>query len=168
MGRLVEPVRSVSSPSIDDSGAGVARKREGDKPTPSFATQGTAETAGGDGYWERVAKYIPGEIVAGYLSIIGILKTVPVDDTALLYVAWGAFFLCLILTPIYFRAFAKQGQPRRVHMIVSTLAFAFWAYALGGVFEMIGWHKPWLGSILLVAFTLVSGAIPPEKAKGES
>lgn len=34
----------------------------------------------GDDYPDRVAKYIPGEIIAGYLAIIGFLESASPDD----------------------------------------------------------------------------------------
>jgi hypothetical protein len=47
-----------------------------------------------DDYLTRVAKNIPSEIVAGYLSLLGILKTVKPGDEALKPVSWGLVVLC--------------------------------------------------------------------------
>jgi hypothetical protein len=144
MGRLVEPSD--------------AERSSGRSPLRSIAD------AGND-YAARVAKYVPAEIVAAYLSLLGILNTVPREDPIRVIVAWGALVLCLVLTPVYFRLLARAGQPCVVQMVVSTAAFVVWAYALGGAFEMVGYHKPWLGSILLVCFTLISGLVRPAQRR---
>jgi hypothetical protein len=128
-------------------------------------TVSLTENAGGNAneYFERVAKYIPGEVLAGYLAVNGIIQSVDASkERALPAAAWGVFILCLFLTPIYFNQMAKPGQPKRLNMLVATIAFAVWAYALGGVFNLVGVYKPWLASILLVVFTLVSGAVVPK------
>ena len=131
------------------------------EPVPSGA-----RLAGSEGelntYLERTAKYIPGEIIAGYLGINGILASVSTDQGSLRQLVYVmTFLLCLALTPVYFNRIAKQGEPRRLQMILSTIAFLVWAYSLGGVFTAFGIHIPWLGSILLIVFTLVSGAFAP-------
>jgi hypothetical protein len=128
----------------------------------------TLTGGGGDSneYFERVAKYIPGEILAGYLTINGIVQSVDAaKEAALPYAAWAVFGLCLVLTPVYFNSMAQPGQPKKLHMFVSTIAFVVWAYALGGVFALAGIYRPWLASLILVAFTLVSGAIKPHRSE---
>jgi hypothetical protein len=115
-----------------------------------------------DGYFARVAKYIPGEIVALYIGAAGILKTVGKEDARLVPpVYWGIFLICLVLTPIYLSRTALKGQPKRIHLIVSTVAFVVWAYALGGLPDLMSWYRSWLGSLGLLAFSAISGAIEP-------
>jgi hypothetical protein len=113
-------------------------------------------------YAERITKYIPGEILAGYLAINGILASVTAtqeDVRRWVYVV--TFALCLVLTPIYFNMLAKNKQPRRLQMVLSTVAFVVWAYNLGGVFEILKIYVPWVGSILLIVFSLISGTLAP-------
>jgi hypothetical protein len=113
-------------------------------------------------YAERITKYIPGEILAGYIAINGVLASVTDDQSGLRnWVYLGTFLLCLVLTPIYFSMMARSGGPKRLQMILSTVAFVVWAYNLGGVFEVFRVYVPWLGSILLVVFSLVSGTLAP-------
>lgn len=130
-------------------------------PRPSVRLTGGPSSA--DAYAQRVAKYIPGEIIAAYLSVNGILMSVKPEDEARLPVAWGFFILCVVLTPIYFWVLSKANQPKRLHLFMSTIAFVIWAYAMGGVFDIAGYHKPWIGSVLLIAFTLISGLIAPRE-----
>jgi len=117
-------------------------------------------------YAERVTKYIPAEILAAYLSINGILAAVTdAGETPLrnaVYVA--SFALCLVFTPVYFGLVAHKNEPKMLQRIVSTIAFVVWAYNLGGVFSVYGLFIPWLGSIFLIVFSLVSGAFAPGPA----
>ena len=130
----------------------------------AMAAAAPAGTDAGDEYPGRVAKYIPGEIIAGYLSIIGFLESAaPADFWLVRPTSLAVFVICLALTPIYLARMARPGQPRRLNMIMSTIAFVVWAYALGGWFKYIGIYKPFIGSILLVLFTLVSGTFTPKE-----
>jgi hypothetical protein len=128
---------------------------------PVSRVQMTGGQPEGDNYLARVAKYIPGEIVATYLSLIGFMENVDHTDEAKLPTLWVMFIVCLILTPVYFWKMTEKGQPKLRHIVVSSLAFLVWAYALGGVFESLGWHKPWLGSVILALYTLIAGLVPP-------
>jgi hypothetical protein len=110
-------------------------------------------------YLEKVAKLVPSEVIAGYLTLIGFVSAV--KDTSihgLLYVI--IFLFCLVLTPIYFRLQADKGKPYLVHLTLSTLAFAVWAYATSGDRVFPQAYDPAIASIVLVAFSLISGAIP--------
>jgi hypothetical protein len=60
---------------------------------------------------------------------------------------------------------ARREGPKRLQMILSTVAFVVWAYNLGGVFEVFRVYVPWLGSILLVVFSLVSGTLAPRRGE---
>lgn len=93
---------------------------------PRPHTELTGAGAAGEGYAERVAKYIPGEVVATYLAMIGILKTVDPKDEDRVLAGWIVFGLCLVLTPCYFYMLAQKGKPKVLHIIISTIAFAIW------------------------------------------
>jgi hypothetical protein len=117
----------------------------------------------GDNYLSRVAKYVPGEIVATYLSLIGFMKNVDPKDDAKLPTLWVMLVVCFLLAPVYFWKMTEKGQPKLRHILVSSGAFLVWAYALGGVFESMEWHKPWLASVVLALYTLLAGLVPPPK-----
>jgi hypothetical protein len=115
-------------------------------------------------YAERVLKYIPAEIVAGYVvALTNIIKSADPADSLRLPLSWGVFTLCLLCTPLYLRALSKTSSTPRTHLTISTIAFALWAHALGGPFELAGIYKPWIGSLLLVAFTVSIGAVVPRR-----
>jgi hypothetical protein len=132
-----------------------------DEPAISLIARAKRET----GYAERTAKYIPGEVLAAYVSINSILGSVDAKDQLLAPASWFVFGLCLVVTPLYLRALAIRPEPPWTHLAISTAAFAVWAYALGGPFALSGIQKPWLGSILLILFTLLAGLIEPKKKR---
>jgi hypothetical protein len=107
-----------------------------------------------DDYVTRLVKYIPAEIVAAFLVIDGILKAVT-GVQANLY--WLIFIVLLILTPLYtWRVTTEAGLPvAYVQVVVSTLSFIVWVFAIGGPFSLLSWYQPVYGSILLILFTLI-------------
>lgn len=132
-------------------------------PTRNDATMTAAND--GDGYLDRVAKYVPTEIVAGYIALNGAATGLP--GTWQFPGLGGIFLICLILTPVYLYYAAKPGQPKRLQITISVIAFVIWAYAVGGASGFFGanalnWHNAALASILLVLFSLISGAFAPK------
>lgn len=118
----------------------------------------------GDSYATRVAKYIPGEILAAYVAMLGIIETVG-DAQLKKWLFLAALVLCAVFTPIYFIKAAEDGEPRTVHVVVSSLAFLVWAYSLDGYFGVMEIYHAAVGSFLLIVFTLASGAIVPQPGK---
>jgi len=128
-----------------------------------------ALTGGGDydeDYATRVAKYIPSEVVGAYLAVLKILETVKPDSpgsAALAPVAWVVFGLCFVVAvPGYLRLVSKPNEPWVYQAIISMGAFAAWAYALGGPFQIAGVYIPWLSSIVLIVYTLIAGMFRPK------
>lgn len=103
-----------------------------------------------DEYQDRVAKYIPGEVVGGYVSLDGILatpstpelaaKTLPVAHadmiglSAFMNVQGFVFLTCLILAPLYVWHCARRTGTTvwKAQALIATLAFIVWAYAIKG------------------------------------
>ncbi|MBU1050653.1 hypothetical protein KKG90_11595 [Candidatus Bipolaricaulota bacterium] len=120
----------------------------------------------GDSYLERVAKYVPAEIVAAYLAIIGFAVSVPSGKLIAMILA---FAVCLIATPLYLWRMGKGSKVKAVHLIISSIAFVVWAFAVGGAGGIFGAdalniYEPSWASIVLVIFTLASGLIEPREA----
>jgi hypothetical protein len=111
------------------------------------------------GYFERVAKYIPGEIVAAYVTMNGFISTAAPPRRLWLFAF--SFGVCLALTPVYLARMGRAGQPRSLHLTMSTAAFVVWAYSLDGLFRDLGFYDPIAASLALVVFTLVSGLAVP-------
>lgn len=117
-------------------------------------------------YLDKVARLIPSEIIAGYLTMIGFVGSVKNTQTQNI-IAWIVFAIGLILTPIYLNNVAEADKPKRNHLILSTVAFLVWAYVTTGK-QLLETISPNLfdqavASIVLVAFSLVSGIIPLNK-----
>lgn len=183
MGRIVRSGAPATStdPAIP---VGSAKAQSGD------AGVGANTQAGGnagDGYLDRVAKYVPAEIVAFFIFVNGILsdsvdkiiskadaEKYPVQLESALQSATMAginvwwislvmFVIGLLLTPLYFMAVQKPEDKQEhvwINVSVSMLAFPFWAYAIDAV-VFRPWHDGALASIALATFTIVSGAIKP-------
>jgi hypothetical protein len=116
---------------------------------------------GGDDYLTRVAKYVPAEVVAAYLAGQSILAETALqpDVKKLVYVAFfGVLFIC---TPIYLSKKAQAGQPKRKHVVVGTVAFVFWVYALGSLPQLLGFYSGTVGGLLLIVFSLAGGLVVP-------
>ena len=113
--------------------------------------------SGGDDYLDRVAKYVPIEIVGAYLTLVGLI---PARGPVL----WplSVLLLCWFLTPAYIWRRANPADDWRTHAAVSVIAFPVWAFAIGrGVFEVVEIGPEFLPALLLVAFSLVAGLIKP-------
>jgi hypothetical protein len=107
-----------------------------------------------DDYLEQVAKYIPAEIVAGFVAINGIMNSITNVSTVFQWVVFGAL---LVLTPLYTWRVATDPKlgisvPQ---IIIATFAFLFWVFALGGPFTTLSWYMSYYGSIVLVLYTLI-------------
>ena len=116
-------------------------------------------------YLERVAKYIPAEIIATYTAVNGTLASLPV---ALKY--WfllGNLVICWAFTPIYLKLLAmpKDKPSLRTQQIMSTIAFPIWAYSVSGDKGFFGGelHIYFEGaaSAFILLFSLISGAVIP-------
>jgi len=112
-----------------------------------------------DGYFDRVLKYIPGEVVAGWVTITGIIASVSSGDNAVLL--WVLFGVFMLLTAAYtWKLTNVAGQPPAVKQIViATIAFIIWAFALGGPFATIEGYSALWGSAALIVYTMAMGIV---------
>ena len=66
----------------------------------------------------------------------------------------------LVLTPLFVWYVREDGDAWLTNAIVSTIAFPFWAYAIGAAAFNDYWDGN-LAAILLATFTVMSGLISP-------
>src|SRR5271167_3514171 len=133
-----------------------------------------ANTEPGDGYLERLVKYVPAEIIAFLMVINAILDQamksggenaamagIPVPG-----IATGALLIACMMTPLFCWYVRQDGDAWIVNAVVSTIALPFWAYLMGAV-AFANYHDGNLAAILVMSFTVVSGLVAPlpEKAK---
>jgi hypothetical protein len=109
-------------------------------------------------YKSKLLKLIPSEIVAAYVVIQGIIP----DERK--YIGTLVVSLILLaLVPLYLRNVYKV---RRLGQYIFVMgAFVIWIYSLGGPFKY--WHiwEAWIGSSLLILYTL---AVPLVYRPGET
>jgi hypothetical protein len=116
-----------------------------------------------DGYQDRLLKYIPADVNAAWLALTGIVKsatTIPQST-----VLWILFAILLILTPIWtWKETSKPNMlPATTQIVVSTIAFLVWAFALGEPFNSLSFYQPVYGSILLILYTMIVAKIVPKE-----
>jgi len=126
----------------------------------------------GDGYLERIAKYVPGEVLAFFIVINAILNQIVqaggkgalMAGIPVMIVAQVALVVCTILVPLFVWYVRERGDAWVTNAVVSTLAFPFWAYALVATAFVEHWDGN-LAAIMLATFTVVSGLISPRMQK---
>jgi len=119
---------------------------------PGAESRIPAGTISQDGYFDRLFKYIPAELVAGYIFVLGVVKQLTDADEIKLF-QWSLFIVFCILTPLYLWRVQKVRKTQQ--HIISLLSFMVWVFALGGPFALSGWYNPVYGEILLPLFTLI-------------
>lgn len=150
MSRFVEPTL-LTPASPEEAG-------EGDN------SQG-AKSASNPG--ERILKFMPVEIVSGYLFVIGLVIAAP-SGTLRSIAAWVVFAAGLIVTPIFLtRAYHPEAN-MRPQIWIATIAFPLWAYALGGPFAIPPadkYYAGWLGAVLVGLYSWLIGLFYEPKQK---
>ena len=130
----------------------------------TVAFQTSRETASLDGYFDRIIKYIPSDIVGAWLAVTGIIKSLNGNDPNAGSVQWITFAIGVLLTAAWTaRQTNESGKPIAVLQIaMSTAAFVVWVVALGGPFATLPGYKDYYGSLLLIGFTLAAGLAVPK------
>ena len=124
--------------------------------------------APGDNYLERIAKYVPAEVLAFFIFINAILeqavktggRSAVMAGVPVTTVGQGALVLGFVLTPLFIWYVREEGDAWFINAAVATIAFPFWAYALGAVAFDDHWDGN-LAAILVATFTVMSGLISP-------
>lgn len=115
-----------------------------------------------DGYFDRIIKYVPADVVGGWIAVTGIVgpKTEANDPYPIL---WGACVFGIVFTFAWtWRQTSGRGfKSAWTQCGIATLAFVVWVFALGGPFHAFGWYQEKLGSIVLIGFTLLTGLVVP-------
>lgn len=118
-----------------------------------------------DGYVDKLLKYIPTEIVGGWIAITGFVKSSSdIPSTALL---WGLFAIFVVLTALYI--LKQTSEPKKPLAIkqtaISVGVFIVWVFALGEPFSSLSFYRPVYGSILLIVYNLVIPLFNPTEGK---
>jgi hypothetical protein len=123
------------------------------------------ETTTGNGvvdtYFDRVVKFIPADIIGAWIAASSIVKSssgIPTNT-----VLWICFVFGVIITPAWTlkQTNFQSLPPARLQALVATAAFVVWVFALGDPFSALSFYHQVYGSLVLIAFTLISGGIVP-------
>jgi len=122
----------------------------------------------GDGYLERMVKYVPAEIIAFSMIVNAILDqamksggpNAAMAGVPVPVIAAAALVVAMVLTPLFCWYVRQEGDAWLVNAIVSTIAVPFWAYLMGAV-AFANFHDGNLAAILVMSFTVISGLVAP-------
>ncbi len=119
------------------------------KPTSSRNLDGGGN---GDAYMERLLKLIPGETVAMYLFLQGVINSGLSGDVSQLKIwLWAIIVILAVGNIFYLRQQQKVTDPPQI--IILTIAFFIWIMSIGGPFVYFNWYQPFMGSVILGLFT---------------
>ncbi len=115
---------------------------------------------------DKIAEYIPGEIIALWAALAAAAQLAPSESHLVLL--WVAAGVGLVLTPLYVYARIKKEDKDLNRdksfpyneVILSTVSFAFWVFAIGGPFAKLDWYHTAYGSFALLIWSAISGFIP--------
>ena len=95
---------------------------------------------------------IPGEAVGLYLVGSGFIP----GNQAVVLLIWSIFcFLCVIAIKAYGTADSAHNLPPDwIHVGISAVAFVIWLYTIGGPFAAYHMAIPYIGSLLVLAWTV--------------
>jgi hypothetical protein len=165
-----EPEGGEPDPSQEELTLGgparAVRTRSLTSATVAYATASTTADKP-DGYIDRLLKYIPSEIIALYL---GVTNVVPVQDSSYWLSLWIITIVTALCTPIYMYIMTKEdGQPTAWEQIViSSIAFPIWVFAIGGPFVQYSWYAPkhWIAAVIITFSTFLIGIRKPAESQG--
>ena len=128
MGRLV---RKPQVPDLDSQVAGLNGVQ------PGLPGTQTVKADPGDGYLERMVKYVPAEIIAFSMVINAILEQAMKSggDRAAMagvpvpVIAAVALVVACLLTPLFCWYVRQDGDAWITNAVVSTIALPFWAFS---------------------------------------
>lgn len=116
-----------------------------------------------DGYFDKLLKYIPTEIVGGWIAITGVIKSASNIPTNM--ILWILLVIFTVLTAVYI--LKQTFEPKKPLAIkqtsISTIAFIVWVFALGEPFESLSFYNPVYGSVLLILFNLTIPLVNPDE-----
>mgnify|MGYP005842852785 CR=1 FL=1 len=125
----------------------IARQR----PESEAADEATARVVPtqADSYFDRLAKYVPVEIIGAYLLIEGLVKELTEGAAE----GWALLVLLLLgLAATWLFAQRVLHVVRTTQRVMSVLAFAVWVFATGGWFATLSFWAPGWGTVAVIAF----------------
>ena len=135
----------------------IANKIEPAALAPSAPAPASASSPDPNEYKNKLIKLIPSEVIASFIFIERVIKSSSLDSNTINIIQWVVFAILLVINPLYLNKAMDVTNKKQI--IVTTIAFPIWVFALGGPFESFSnqalMHLS--GSILMALYTL---AIP--------
>ncbi|MDY6805072.1 MAG: hypothetical protein SXA11_14870 [Cyanobacteriota bacterium] len=115
-----------------------------------------------DGYFDKLIKYIPTEIVGAWIAITGLIKSS--SDVPAETILWVLFIVFIGLTVVYIgkQTAERNKPPATMQIAISTGAFIVWVFALGEPFSYLAFYRSVYGSLVLVLYNLIIPLIDPK------
>jgi len=141
-------------------------------------TEKPPSKTGDDNYAERIAKYVPAEVIAFFLAAD---KLFPEPDKKIssecatsstldcwiaghaITVAAVVFAIGLSATPLYIWQQRTEGEPWFVHAVMATVAFVVWSYAIRAHVFVDAVFSGAAAGFLVLLYSLLSGFVVPVK-----
>jgi|WetSurSiteA1Bulk_404760.scaffolds.fasta_scaffold85059_1 hypothetical protein len=113
-----------------------------------------------DNFREQIIKFIPGEVVAAFLTLDSLIQKIPDFSEKFYWIIFGI----LILATYCIAYYASKGPDplgRSIgQALIATVAFFIWVSAIGGPFVYIIGYQTYMGGIILILFTLFAPILP--------
>ena len=114
--------------------------------------------AAGDKVVVRLLKYIPAEVISGYMTLGGLLQAADHASPLYFLASWFLVALGTVVTPLYLIRVGRPKGLQWLHIPISTVSFMLWAYALGGPFESVQIiagvpYEKWFATFVAGAYT---------------
>lgn len=110
-------------------------------------------------YVSKLIKLIPAESIGLFVTIDNIIKSTrananPIPDT----VSWITFIVLIGVTVFitYLTSNNKNLKIAYKQIIISTIAFIVWVFALGGPFLLCSWYRSEYGAIILPIYSVLA------------
>jgi hypothetical protein len=117
---------------------------------------------GPDGYFDRLLKYIPADVVGIWLTGSGLIQSQAGEDRV--GALWLLFVMGLVGSAVWTKKQTKpteSGKSTALRQIaLSCGSFAVWVFAIGGPFAELSFYKPFYGSFLLFIYSVVIAWLP--------
>jgi hypothetical protein len=127
----------------------------GPPPTAAAAPAGVA-TPTEDDYLTRLLKYVPVEVLGGYLFMATIIDS-NVTGHVRAYWLGGLLAAVLLLAVPYDYFVLSVVRPEQIAM--SVLGLAVYVFSIGGWFATTTWYHQWYASIAVALFALLVGIL---------
>jgi hypothetical protein len=113
-----------------------------------------------DGYLTKLLKYVPVEVLGGYLFMASVIDSNVTGHQRAIWLG-GLLAAILLLTIAY--DYWVLNIVRWQQTAMSVVGLAVYVFSIGGWFATTNWYHQWYASIAIALFALLAGVLklPP-------